>query len=311
MDRQSGEKRPGRERSGAERSPRERSGETPLRLALPKGRMYDGVAALLGEAGIRILAGARAYRPVVSLPAVEAKILKPQNVVEMLHHGSRDLGFTGADWVREIGADLVELADTGLDPVRLVAAAPADLLVDGRLPSRRLLVASEYPSLASAWVESAGIDAELVHARGATEVFPPEDADCIVDNTATGATLRANGLEVVEVLMDSSTRLYASRSAMEDATRAERIERFVMLVRSVLEARGRALLEVNVSRERLESVIAILPCMREATVAPLHGDGAYAVRAAVPREALTSLIPKIKERGGTDVVVTRPAQIVP
>src|SRR5437773_10278863 len=121
---------------------------TTLRLGLPKGRMEQAVLTLLGDAGIRIRPGARGYRPDVSLPDTEAKILKPQNIVEMLALGSRDVGFAGADWVAELEANVVELLDTGLDPVQVVAAAPKALLVDGRLPTRRLLVASAYERLA-------------------------------------------------------------------------------------------------------------------------------------------------------------------
>ena len=90
----------------------------------------------------------RDYRPRLSLPDFDAKLLKPQNVVEMLHIGSRDIGFAGRDWVREKNAELVELIDTGLDPVELVAAVPVKLLVDGRLPDHHLVVASEYERLA-------------------------------------------------------------------------------------------------------------------------------------------------------------------
>ncbi len=100
------------------------SGRATLRLALPKGRMQEGVFKLLEEAGIRIFASQRGYRPRLSIEDAEAKILKPQNIIEMLAIGSRDLGFAGADWVAELGADLVEVLDTSLDPVRLVAAAP-------------------------------------------------------------------------------------------------------------------------------------------------------------------------------------------
>src|SRR5262245_36225092 len=92
-----------------------------LRLALPKGRLQEGVFALRAEAGINVRVGARGYRPQVSLDGIDAKILKPQNVVEMLGAGSRDAGFAGADWVGELGADVVEVLDTGLDAVRLVA----------------------------------------------------------------------------------------------------------------------------------------------------------------------------------------------
>ena len=111
--------------------------------------------------------------------------------------------------------------------------------------------------------------------------------------------------------MTSSTRLYANPRALEDPQRRESVERLVLLLRSVLDARGRVMVEVNVSLAQLESVIAALPCMREPTVAPLHGDSGYAVKAAVPREDLPRVIPEIKARGGMDIVVTRLAQIVP
>lgn len=283
---------------------------TLLRLGLPKGRMQEGVFALLTDAGIRVSAGARGYRPTVSLPGFEAKILKPQNIVEMLALGSRDLGFAGADWVAELRLDVVEMLDTGLDPVRVVAAAPEDLLVGGQLPTRPLVVASEYENLARAWIARRGLDATFVRSYGATEVFPPEDADCIVDNTATGSTLRANHLALVDEIMRSSTRLYASPRVLDDPSRREAIDSFVLLVRSVLEARSRVIVEINVSAERLEDVIAVLPAMREPTISSLHGQGGFAVKSAVPRADLPRLIPLIKARGGTDIVVTRTSQIV-
>ncbi len=287
------------------------AGNGPLELALPKGRMQEGVFALLADAGIHVRAGSRGYRPSVSLPGIEAKILKPQNVVEMLASGTRDVGFAGADWVRELGADLVEVLDTGLDSVRLVAAAPAGLLMDGRLPRRALVIASEYEQITRAWMRAEEIDARFVRSYGATEVFPPEDADCIVDIAASGDTLKANGLVVFAELMLSSTRLYASRRAYEDPIKRSGIERLVMLLRSVLEARGRVMLEVNVSAASLEDVIAALPCMREPTISPLHGATGFAVKAAVPRKRLPLLIPEIKARGGTDIVVSQLMQIIP
>jgi ATP phosphoribosyltransferase len=285
-----------------------------VRLALPKGRMQDGVNSLLADAGIRLRAGSRGYRPSINLPHFEVKILKPQSIVEMLHLGSRDLGFAGADWVAEHHANLVELLDTGMDPVKVVAAAPttvAQNLLDRPKGARPLIVASEYQRLSNAWIERRGLRATFVRSYGATEVFPPEDADCIVDNTATGSTLSANGLDIIDELMTSSTRLYANPAALEDPARRAAAEDFVLVVRSVIEARQRVMLEVNVAPEHLEAVIGVLPCMREPTVSPLHGNRGYAVKAAVPRDLLPRLIPDIKAHGGTDVVVTTLAQIVP
>ena len=283
-----------------------------IHLALPKGRMHDEVIRLLADASIRVTVTARGYRPRIDLPGFEAKILKPRAIVEMLAAGQRDVGFAGADWVAEAGADVVELLDTGLDPVRLVAAAPQAILESGRLPDRELIVASEYTELTRRWIERRGIkNATFLRSYGATEVLPPDDADCIVDNTATGSTLEANGLAILDELMTSSTRLYASRKAMADPAKTEAIGRFEMLIRAVLEARRRVLIELNVASDNLERVVEVLPCMREPTIAQLHHGAGYAVRAAVPRGELTTVIPLIRDRGGTDIVISRPEQIVP
>jgi ATP phosphoribosyltransferase len=281
-----------------------------VKFGVPKGRMYDGVSALLLDAGIPLMGASRGYRPRIDFGGFEAKILKPRAITEMLASGARDVGFAGRDWVDESGAEVVELLDTGLDPVRLIAAAPISILEAGRLPDRPITVATEYPRLAGRWIESREIDASVLVSYGATEVLPPEDADCIVDNTATGATLAANGLRIIDELMTSSTRLYASPRAMENTDKRAGIERLVMLLRSVLEARQRVMIEFNIGADRLESVIRILPCMREPTVSPLHSHGGYAVKSAVRRSELPALIPDIKARGGSDIVVTTPEQIV-
>jgi ATP phosphoribosyltransferase len=284
--------------------------DSTLRLAIPKGRMEVGVLSLMRDAGIQITSGAREYRPSVSLPDVDAKMLKPQNIIGMLEAGARDLGFAGADWVAELEADVVDLLDTRLDPVRLVAAAPRSLLEDGKLPNRPLVVASEYARLTERWMRERGLEGRLLRTFGATEVFPPEDADCIVDNTATGSTLKANALEIVDELLTSSTRLYANPRALENPALRERIERIVMLLGSVLEARTRVMIDLNVTPERLEAVVDALPCMRQPTVSPLGHEGGYAVRAAVPRAVLATVVPELKARGATDIVVSSIAQII-
>lgn len=287
------------------------SDDNQIKLAIPKGRMYDGVSKLMRDAGIRIRTSSRDYRPTLSLPGFDVKILKPRAVIEMLDLGARDLGFAGEDWVREDDADLVELLDTGLDRVRLVAAVPERSDENELLNRENAIVASEYVNLTQRWIDAKGYNARLIRSYGATEVLPPEDADCIIDNTATGATLDANSLRIIDELMVSTTRLYASKKAMENPAKREQIERFTLLIRSVLEARVRVMLELNVSSENLAGVIDVLPCMRTPTVAPMHNDDGFAVKAAVPREQLTQVIPLIKQRGGTDIIVTNPGQIVP
>ncbi len=282
-----------------------------VRLALPKGRMFDQVVDLLKSAGISIRNSQRGYRPNISLANFTAKILKPRNVISMLDAGSRDLGFAGQDWIEETGTELVELLDTGLNPVRLIVAAPHQILEDGKLPNRKITVASEYPNLAQRWIDQNKLDAEVLQTFGATEVFPPEDADCIMDNTSTGSTLRANGLEIIDQLMTSSTRLYASKAAMQDPALKEQLEDFTMLIKAVLQARGRVMMDLNVAQENLEAVCGFLPSMRTPTVSPLSDTGWVAVRAAILRKDLAEIIPKLKNAGACDIVTTSAEQLVP
>lgn len=302
-----------------------------LKLGLPKGRMQTEVLKLLADSGLPVRSDEREYRPRVGQGSgaplygsrgvsYEAKFLKPRNIVEMLESESRDIGFAGADWVVELGISAVELLDTGLDPVRIVVAAPAALAAHmtangsaslSALLGRRPLVASEYENLSRAWISKNIPDAVFVRSYGATEVFPPEDADIIIDNCASGSTLRANGLAIVDTVMRSTTCLYGSRDAMADPAKREAAESMALLLRSVLEARRRVMVEMNVGAENLESLIAILPCMRSPTLSPLEGGKAFAVRIAAPREGLAALLPEIKRRGGTDIVVAEFSQLVP
>jgi ATP phosphoribosyltransferase len=302
-------------------------GDAVLELGLPKGRMQAEVLKLMADAGLPVKADDRGYRPVVGgepdaddpaanglaqAPRFEAKFLKPQNIVEMIDLGSRDVGFAGADWTRELGSSAVELLDTGLDPVRIVVAAPTALLQGGKLPDGRgRVVASEYETIAREWMSRNAPGARFVRSYGATEVFPPEDADIIVDNCATGSTLRANGLAVIDEVMRSSTRLYASRKAMADPAKREAAESLALLIGSVLEARRRVMIEVNVSAARLAELTEVLPYMKSPTISPLKGGEAFAVRVAAPRSALAGLIPEIKRRGGSDIVVSELSQLVP
>jgi len=290
---------------------------TVIRFALPKGHMNENVMKLLEDAGIKVsLSNNRGYRPSIPLPNYDVKLLKPQNILGMLQTGSRDLGFGGADWVEELHiSGLVELMDTGLDPVRIVAAGPsgcAEMLKTGvGKGGRKLIVASEYETITRRWLDKLGIPYTFLRAYGATESLPPEDADLIVDNAATGSTLKANNLDIIETLMHSTTRLYASEAALADPTKKVRIERFVILLKSVLEARKRLLVTFNIAdSKQLENLLERLPAARAPTVSKLYHDSGFAVQIACEAAKVPHLIPQIKAEGGTDVIVTKILMLV-
>ncbi len=234
----------------------------------------------------------------------------------MLVSGSRDIGFAGHDWVHELGLEgkVVEILDTAMDPVRLVAASrDADVLTKGKgKDGRKLIVASEYVEITKKWIADTGLDATFMRTWGATESLPPEDADIIVDNTATGSTLKANGLEIVDVIMTSSTRLFASPACLADEGKKSEVDKLVMLLKSVMAARDRKMVTFNVEKEfeGLDELVKKLPCARAPTVSELF-HGGYAVQIAAPSADVPTLIPLIKSWGGTDIIVTAISQITP
>jgi ATP phosphoribosyltransferase len=273
-----------------------------LRVLIPKGRIFDNISRLFADAGFPITLADRTYRPSLGAEWLDAKIMKPQNVGELLELGSHDAGFTGIDWIRESGADVEEIMDLGFDRVRIVAAVPA-AFDEAALRSKKLVVATEYVNLAESWLKASGYRYRILRTYGATEVFPPDDADMIIDNTSSGRTLRDNGLAIIATLLESSTRFVASRAAMSDPEKRNRIEELAMLFRAVLDGRDRVMLEMNIPKDRLEAAVSGgMPAMRSPTVAPLYGNEGYAVKIAVQKHEVPDLIPRLKKLGALDIV---------
>ena len=271
-----------------------------LRVLIPKGRIYDNIERLFSEAGFPVSLSERTYRPSLGADWLEAKIMKPQNVAELLEIGSHDAGFTGLDWIKESNADVEEIMDLDFDRVKIIAAVPNDQ-DESTLKTKKIVAATEYVNLSESWLKSSGYKYRILRTYGATEVFPPDDADMIIDNTSSGKTLHENGLKTVGVLLESSTRFIASRGALADKEKRRQIEELAMLFKAVLDGRDRVMLEMNIPKEKFES-LANLPAMRSPTVAALYGDAGYAVKIAVRKHDVPEIIPKLKELGALDIV---------
>jgi len=281
-----------------------------LKLIIPKGRIYDNVSRLFSDAGFPITLADRTYRPNPGVDWLEMKIMKPQNVGELLELGSHDAGFTGIDWIKESGADVVEVLDLGFDKVTIVAAVPQSLDSDF-MKTKKLVVATEYVNLAENWLKTSGYNYRILRTYGATEVFPPDDADMIIDNTSSGQTLRDNGLKIIAVILESSTRFVASHAAMANPEKRNRIEELAMLFRAVLDGRERVMLEMNIPKDCFDAVVNGLPSMRSPTVAPLFGDSGYAVKIAVKRNEVPAIVPSLKKLGALDIVEYDLRKVVP
>lgn len=124
----------------------------------------------------------------------------------------------------------------------------------------------------------------------------------MIDNTSTGSSLKANRLKIVDTLMESSTRMYASKEAMADPEKKQKIMELKMLFETVLNARSRVMLEMNVSEKDFEGLIKGIPSMKSPTVSPLFGGNGYAVKIAVKKSEVPTLLPQLQKLGASDIV---------
>lgn len=272
-----------------------------LTVVIPKGRLNRKVVELLNEAGAGIEMEERRYIPKVKDNEISVKIMKPQNIPQLVEVGSHDIGFTGYDWIRETGSDVVELMDLEFDPVSIVSAIPQDANLQ-ELKSRKIVVASEYESIARAWLDKNNFNYYFIRTFGATEVFPPDDADMIIDNMSSGRTLEEQKLKVVETILISSTRMIANAKVMDDPWKRSKVGEIRMLMQSVFDARNRVMLEMNIPADKYDAIMADLPCMRAPTVSPLYNNCGFAIKIAVHENDIAKLIPRLKSLGATDIL---------
>jgi len=274
-----------------------------LKLVLPKGRINTKVLKLLSDCGIDLIGDDRNYRPNAYGFDLEVKLLKSQNIPSLVEIGQHDIGFAGLDWIEERNCQVEILKDLNYDPVRIVACIPEDWDWQ-EMQKRPLIVASEYKNISTRYLDKLGLDYQLLRSYGATEVFPPEDADMIIDNTSTGTTIVANRLKIVDTVMESSTKFIANKNVLSDPGKRQDIEDLLTLMQSVINGRDRVLLEMNCSNDRITAIVDLLPCMRYPTVSKLYQEKGFAVKAAVQKSEIRALIPKLIAAGATDILET-------
>lgn len=278
-----------------------------LKILLAKGRIYESVYELLNDVGITIHLPDRTYFPTTNQKDLAFQVVKPQITSALLAQNKADVGFSGKDWVYENGVQnkVVEIMDLGFDPVRIVAAVPETVDYDALL-KKPVTIATEYQNLSKNWIKEKKVCGTIFRTWGTSEGFvrddPDSEAQILIDNTSTGSSLKANRLKICDTLMTSSTRMYASKDAMKDPAKKQKIMELKMLFEAVLAARDKVMLEMNVSKKNFEKLVAAIPSMKSPTVAPLYGDDGYAIKIAVKKGDVPTLLPKLRELGATDIL---------
>src|SRR5437773_3074860 len=212
-----------------------------LKLGIPKGSLQEASLGLFRRAGYDITTNPRSYFPREDAEELECMLIRAQEVARYVEDGILDCGLTGKDWVLENQADVEALADliyAKQTPgrVRWVLAVPERSPFAGVKDLEGKNIATELVKVTERYLAAHGVRAKVEFSWGATEVKPPVLADAIVEVTETGSSLRANGLRIVETVLESNTKFIANCAAWEDAWKPTKIQTPVLLPSAAMDA---------------------------------------------------------------------------
>ncbi len=187
-----------------------------LILALPKGRVYEDFIPLLEKTQFAIKDDIKKSRKMLldtKHPSVKVLIIRGWDVPTYITSGAAHIGIVGKDILMEKEEEeFVELADLGLGKCRLSLAGYEDVLTG----SARLKIATKYPKSSTKFMNSIGIQPEIIYLNGAQEIAPVLGlSDAIIDLVDTGKTLTENGLKEIKTIADISTRLIANKASIK------------------------------------------------------------------------------------------------
>ena len=203
-----------------------------LTIAVPRGAMLTPTLDALDAIGIDT-AEVRSNDRKLLFADVGIVTMRPSDVATYVEAGAADIGITGKDVLMEQRERQVfELLDLGFGPCRMVVASPAgpDKAQEALRRLGIIRVATKYPRIASEYFEATGRQVEIVEVKGSVELAPLTGlVETIVDLTATGTTLRENGLVIREEIATSTARLISNRVAHR--VRADAIDEIVEALR--------------------------------------------------------------------------------
>lgn len=278
-----------------------------LRLGIPKGSLQDATIDLFAKAGWKIYANGRSYFPQIDDAEIECMLIRAQEMARYVHSGVLDAGLTGIDWVVESGLPVESIcslvyAKQSRQRVKWVLAVPDDAPWHTAEDLAGKTIATELVEVTKAYFARKNVPVRVEFSWGATEVKPPMLADAIVEITETGSSLRANRLRILDVVMESETRLIVNSASKADPWKAAKIDTLALMLRGAIDAQGQVGLMLNVHHDQLAAVLAVLPALNSPTVSPLSNGTWSAINTILEEGVVRDVIPRLKAAGATGIV---------
>ena len=278
-----------------------------LRVGLPKGSLQESTLALFKRAGLNVHTSSRSYFAATDDPEIECMLIRAQEMARYVEHGVLDCGLTGKDWVVESGLEVITAAELiyakqSLGKVRWVLAVPDDSPFQRAEDLSGKIVATELVNATRSYFAERDVQVKVEFSWGATEVKPPTLADAIVEITETGSSLRANRLRIIETVMESNTQLIANKKAWTDEPKRRKIENLGLMLCGAIYAQGRVGLMLNVRKQDLSGVLAVLPALQKPTVSQLSDPEWLAVNTIIEETTAWRIMPQLKAAGAEGIV---------
>jgi ATP phosphoribosyltransferase len=278
-----------------------------LKLGIPKGSLENATIELFRRAGFTISTSNRSYFPGIDDPEIECMLIRAQEMARYVEDGILDAGLTGRDWIEENEANVVAVADLiyakqSFGKVRWVLAVPEASSFHAVEDLEGKIIATELVQTTKRYLKAHGVTAKVEFSWGATEVKPPVLADAIVEVTETGSSLRANKLKIIDTVLESNTQLIANKATWEDAAKRRKLQDIRMLLQGAINALGKVGLMLNVHKNDLPKVLAVLPALKRPTISHLSDEEWLAVNTILDEATVRDIIPRLKQAGGEGIV---------
>ena len=283
-----------------------------LRIAVQsKGRLYDETMELLGEAGIKLTAVKRTLLvPSRNFP-VELLFLRDDDIPESVARGTADIGIVGLNEVLEKKQNVEIIKNLGFSKCRLALAIPKKNQYDGGEWFNGKKIATSYPHILEDFLKKNNISADIHVISGSVEIAPGIGlADAIFDIVSSGSTLVSNNLVEVENVLSSEAVLIGNPKKLEES-KQQILEELLFRIEAVKAAENKKYVLMNVPREKLDEVVAILPGIKSPTILPLADENWCSVHTVIQEKHFWEIIGKLKAAGAEGLLVLNIEKMVP
>ncbi|MGR5239855.1 ATP phosphoribosyltransferase [Photobacterium damselae] len=289
--------------------------QTPrLRIAIQKkGRLSKECQNLLKQCGIKFnMVGERLVVHAENMP-IDLLLVRDDDIPGLIMDGVVDLGVIGENELEEVGleriarnepADYKKLRRLDFGGCRLSIAIDKDAKYSGPQDLQGKRIATTYPQLVKRYMDERGVKFSTCMLNGSVEVAPRAGlADAICDLVSTGATLEANGLKEVEVILRSKAALIQAQIPM-NAEKQALIDRLLTRMQGVIQAKESKYIMLHAPTDRLDQIKQLLPGAEDPTVMPLSQDRTKVAIHLVSSENLFwETMEQLKELGASSILV--------